>query len=326
MLKYSSKSLFLVLALSVFALSNALAANNNTATSWHWTLPADNDTNIVIPSLSEEEPLTVPPADTSVLTVHIVPSTGGLFEETLQFSGDMIVSANSEEATLLQEYDSDLKITTVKVKTSAPVTLYCHGSGRLLGRKAPLLKQAPTIEPPESPACDGDQIVLKNKKHHWLVVKQPQYTETKLRKWRLDDLLEGMPNRKVPFLPELGTDIIAYPEYQADGSGDGDDGKKWNPWAKYSKDYDVSDDEEDEDNPNKYRESKYYGKPCPNCGIAPCPRCGMPHCLPPQIVSFLELLSILQQLGEVALVFDPHSLAIAIFIVNQMRGGGNKNT
>ena len=96
-------------------------------------------------------------------------------------------------------------------------------------------------------------------------MKQPTSNESKLRKPLLNDLLEYTPNHKVPFLPEVGTDIIAYPE--AEASGDGNGGDKWNPWAKYSKTYDVSSDEEDDSD-----DDDLIGIACPFCKRQPCPR------------------------------------------------------
>ena len=279
MKKTVSKNWFLIFTLLWLLASALFAAGQNTTGYWLLTLSDGESPEISFLTDSEETQYTVPSADHSVPTVHIVPGLDGVFEETLIFSGYMVFTADSEEVTLRQEYNDEHKITAVRITTSAPVTLFCHGEGYFIGREAPPDHHLLITEPPFSPSCQGNRIELSSKEHHWLVFN-PASSQFKTGKLLADELLQDMSIYKDSFLPESGIKIIAFPgelgisssgSGSGDGKGTGGGGGKKDPWASYQKDYKYDDSSDEE-------EDKLIGKTCPKCKVPPCPDCEDPHC------------------------------------------------
>ena len=308
--------------------SALLAAGQNTTGHWQMTLPDGDTPEISFLSGPEDTQYTVPSApsaDHSVPTVHIVPGLDGVFEETLIFSGYMVFTADSEEVTLRQEYNDEHKITAVRITTSAPVTLFCHGEGYFIGREAPPDHHLLITEPPFSPSCQGNRIELSSKEHHWLVFN-PASSQFKTGKLLADELLQDMSIYKDSFLPESGIKIIAFPGELGisssgggggGGKGTGGGGGKKDPWASYKQNYDDSSAEEGEDG-----EEGDDGKACPNCKVPPCPDCGKPHCREWQFKRISEASG--QSVEEVKEII--RTLFIASLVAKYLQGNGGDHS
>ena len=276
MKKTVSKNWFLIFTLLWLLASALFAAGQNTTGHWLLTLPDGESPEISFLTGSEETQYTIPSADYSVPSVHIVPGLDGVFDETLLFSGYMVFTADSEEIILRQEYNDEYNTTAVKITTSVPATLFCHGEGHFIGREVSSNHHLLITEPPFSPSCKNNRIELSRKKHHWLVYS-PARSQFKTGKLLADELLQDMSVFRDSFLPEPGIKIIAFPgelgisssgDGKGTGGGSGGGGGKKNHWASNPKKYDDSSDEEDE----------FIGKTCPKCKLPPCPDCDNPHC------------------------------------------------